>query len=317
MSRNIIKYLLLFEVLFLISCSGEKKPTNHTIALKDTFDLKIGLMPVTDCLPFYVAGYSRIFKKEGIKVKIITYRSSLECGAAIRDAKIDGAYLTLPELVYLDGQGIKLMAVMGTEGKMTVITSRTKRIKKLSNMKERTRAISRHNTSDYLLDEIAEITNIKPFQLLRPQINDIAVRKSMLENNQVDAAAIPSPYDDISILHGNVKVFSTENSKIKFGSLCFRDTIIKRKEKEIRKLLASYSEAGHMINKNRDKADSVLMKIYRISEQEKDSLKLPKFGPPERVDVSDLKKAATWCFRRKFVRKYPNGILLYDKFIRR
>ena len=89
--------------------------------------------------------------------------------AAIRQAKIDGAYLTLPELIYLDGQGVKLKAVMGMDGKMTLVTNRTKRIKKLSSMKERTIAISRHDTSDFLLDEIAEITKIKPFDLLRPR----------------------------------------------------------------------------------------------------------------------------------------------------
>ena len=314
MSRKISKPLVVaLGLAFLLSCSSEKKHPAQAKAAKDTVDLKIGLMPVTDCLPFYVAGYSRVFEKEGVKIKITTYRSSLECGAAIRDAKIDGAFLTLPELVYLDGQGVKLKAVMGTAGKMTVVTSHTKRIKKLSNMKERTIAISRHNTSDYLLDEIAEITKIKPFYLLRPQINDIALRESMLANNQVDAAVLPAPYDDISISRGNVKVFSTEKSKIKFGSLCFRDTIIKSKETEIKKLLASYSKAGDMINKNRNRADSVLMKIYRFSAQDKDSVKLPKFTKPKNVEADDLEKAVSWCLKRKFVAKRPGNNLVYDK----
>ena len=195
----------------MFSCANENHRKAHKNSKKETADLTIGVMPITDCLPFYVAVYSRIFEKEGVKVKLITYKSSLECGAAIRQAKIDGAYLTLPELIFLDGQGVKLKAVMGMDGKMTLVTNRTKRIKKLSSMKERTIAISRHDTSDFLLDEIAEITKIKPFDLLRPQINNIEIRKSMLENNQVDAAVLPSPYDDLSISRGNIKVYSTEN----------------------------------------------------------------------------------------------------------
>ena len=140
----------------MFSCANENHRKAHKNSKKETADLTIGVMPITDCLPFYVAGYSRIFEKEGVKVKLITYKSSLECGAAIRQAKIDGAYLTLPELIFLDGQGVKLKAVMGMDGKMTLVTNRTKRIKKLSSMKERTIAISRHDTSDFLLDEIAE-----------------------------------------------------------------------------------------------------------------------------------------------------------------
>lgn len=57
---------------------------------------------------------------------------------------------------FLDGQGVKLKAIMGMDGKMMLVTNRTKRIKKLSSMKERTIAISRHDTSDFLLDEIAK-----------------------------------------------------------------------------------------------------------------------------------------------------------------
>lgn len=127
----------------MFSCANENHRKAHKNSKKETADLTIGVMPITDCLPFYVAGYSRIFEKEGVKVKLITYKSSLECGAAIRQAKIDGAYLTLPELIFLDGQGVKLKAIMGMDGKMTLVTNRTKRIKKLSSMKERTIAISR------------------------------------------------------------------------------------------------------------------------------------------------------------------------------
>ena len=76
----------------MFSCANENHRKVHKNSKKETADLTIGVMPITDCLPFYVAGYSRIFEKEGVKVKLITYKSSLECGAAIRQAKIDGAY---------------------------------------------------------------------------------------------------------------------------------------------------------------------------------------------------------------------------------
>lgn len=313
MISSIVRLLfIVWGITAMFSCANENHRKAHKNSKKETADLTIGVMPITDCLPFYVAGYSRIFEKEGVKVKLITYKSSLECGAAIRQAKIDGAYLTLPELIFLDGQGVKLKAVMGMDGKMTLVTNRTKRIKKLSSMKERTIAISRHDTSDFLLDEIAEITKIKPFDLLRPQINNIEIRKSMLENNQVDAAVLPSPYDDLSISRGNIKVYSTENSKIKFGCLCFRDSVLKNKKDKIRKLLVSYHKAGNAINKNRNQADSVLIKIYQLSVREKDSLKLPEFSKAVRVSAKDWNKAATWSIKRGYAAKKADSNLVEE-----
>ena len=201
---------------------------------------------------------------------------------------------------------------MGMDGRMTLVTNRTKRIKKLSSMKERTIAISRHNTSDFLLDEIAEITKIKPFELLRPQINNVEIRESMLENNQVDAAVLPSPYDDLSISRGNIKVYSTENSKTKFGSLCFRDSVLKYKKDKIRKLLVSYQKAGNAINKNRNQADSVLIKVYRLSVREKDSLKLPEYSKVARVSAKDWEKATAWSLKRGYVAKKADYNLVED-----
>ncbi len=302
--------------VLLVSCGKKAKQTQVKNPANDSVDLTIGLMPVTDCLPFYVAGYTRLFQKNDVRIKVITYNSSLKCGTALSTGKIDGAYLTLPEMLYLNEQGVGLKALMASSGTMTVVTSRTKRIKKLSSMSERTIAVSRNNTSDFLVDEIAAITKIKPFELLRPQINDISVRYKMLLNNQIDAAVLPEPYSEMAIENGNVSVFSTTQAKVKFGSICFRDVAIKKKSPSIKKLFDSYTQASEQINKNRHKADSVLYRIYKMPATYIDSVKIPVFTTPEKVNEKDLKRAAEWGLKRKFLTRQPaTDDVLSNKFI--
>ncbi len=317
MTLNFLKLAaMILGGVLLVSCGGKTKNIQAKKPANDSVDLTIGLMPITDCLPFYVAGHNRLFQKNGVRIKVITYNSSLKCGTALSTGKIDGAYLTLPEMLYLNGQGVNLKAVMASEGAMTVVTSRTKRIKKLSSMKERTIAVSRNNTSDFLVDEIAAITKIKPFDLLRPQINDISVRYKMLLNNQIDAAALPEPYSEMAIANGNVSVFSTNKAKVKFGSICFRDVAIKKKSQSIEKLFASYTQASELVNKNRHKADSVLFRIYKIPATYLDSVKIPTFTIPEKVNEKDLQRAAEWGVKRKFITKQPiTADVLSNKFI--
>ena len=78
-------------------------------------------------------------------------------------------------------------------------------------MRERLVAITRHSTSDYLADEICSITKMPTFEILRPQINDIIIRRQMLASNQVDAVIIPRPHSEYLLQTGNVKsIFHTE-----------------------------------------------------------------------------------------------------------
>lgn len=313
-SKSIFLLITLAFLSALVSCSSNSK--EKKAQEKPAADLKVGMMPVLDCLPFYVADYSHLFRHDGLKVKIVTYNSALKCAAAVERGEIDGAYLTIPELIYLHSQGVSLKAVMKTDGKMTVVTGKAKRIKKLSNMKERTIAISRNNTSDYLLDEIADITKIKTFELLRPQINDVFVRVQMLADNQIDAAVLPDPYADIAIANGNVKVYSTTNSKINFGCVCFADSVLEKKGDKVRNFLDSYSKVLPEIAKNRNSADSVLLKIYRIPLAQVDSVEIPTFPRPAAVSDKDFELAAKWCQRRGVTKEIAKaGDLVSNKYI--
>lgn len=318
MAFGLCRYVTVFVIgLVLVSCGGKHGKAKVSVHKNDSVDLKIGMMPVIDCLPFYVAGYDRMFQKNGTRIKVITYNSAIKCGSALMKGEIDGAFLTLPEMLYLNARGVNLKAVMRTNGDVAIVTSRTKRIKKLSSMRERTIAVSRHNTSDFLVDEIAQITKIKPFDLLRPQINDVGVRYKMLVNNQVDAAALPAPYLDMAIMKGNVKVFSSQNAKVKFGSICFLGSAIKNKPEHIKAMLSSYKLSVEKINKNRHGADSVLFHIYRIPSACLDSVKMPKYEFPQGVDKKDLHRAIEWSVRRGFVSSRPEvSEVLSDKFIK-
>ena len=153
-------------VVMSLTCScgkGQQKPVRTAKTEKIRADLRVGVMPVMDCLPLYYASENRLIGKDAGRVELVTYFSALQCAAALRDGKVDMAYISLPEAIWLRGQGCRIRALASTDCDMTVVTNRSKRLKKLSELSGRTIAISRHNPSDLLLDEIATITGIKPY----------------------------------------------------------------------------------------------------------------------------------------------------------
>ena len=126
-----ILYALLAITIFM-SCSTKKSNDKPIHAEKDTVNLKIAVLPTTDCLPFYVAEDMNIYKKLGLNVEFINYKSILKCNDALEKGLIDGTFTTLPAAMYLKStKGFDLKLVMRTEGDVDVIANRTKRIKKL------------------------------------------------------------------------------------------------------------------------------------------------------------------------------------------
>lgn len=309
----------LAALLMAVSGCAPRKPApaaKHTRQPEP--HLTVGLMPVADCLPFYVAGHSRIFAKNGVRVRVITYPSSLDCEAAFIRGDIEGAYFTLPQMLYVAGRVRGLKAVMGMPGEMTVVTSRSRRIRKLSSMGGRTVALSRHDTSEFLVDEIAGATGIKKHELLRPQVNNIHTRARMLAANQVDAAVLPAPHDAVSVARGNVRVYSTANTKSAFGSVCFHDSVIRKKSKHIGALVKSYADAAATLNAKPQAADSVLMKIFKLSPAETASLRLPEYSKPRGVGKDDFARALAWAGKDGYLkRKAEIDDVVSHKFVRK
>ena len=272
-----ILYALLAITIFM-SCSTKKSNDKPIHAGKDTVNLKIAVLPTTDCLPFYVAEDMNIYKKLGLNVEFINYKSILKCNDALEKGLIDGTFTTLPAAMYLKStKGFDLKLVMRTEGDVDVIANRT---------------------------------------ILRPQINDIIIRRQMLASNQVDAVIIPRPHSEYLLQTGNVKVFSTQNSGIKFGCLAIADTVIKKKSKQIELLIKGYEQAAKEINRNRKCADTTLIRQYVIPAAMLDSLSIPKYPKAQSIKKSDYDKSLQWCISRKYVKSpIPEKDLITSKYI--
>lgn len=310
----VVRYLFLITAIVSAtsSCSHHSSSTNDKVK-SDTVDLKIGLMPVSDCLPLYVADLNREFTRNGITVKVISYNSMQQCADAFYRGKIDGAYLTLPDALYCNQNGVNMKAIMGCDGQMTLIANGARRIRKLASIKGHTIALSRHNTSEYLADIIAKMVKAKRIDILCPQINDIFVRTDMLGKKQIDVAVLPSPYDGLSAMQGNVALYSTQDAGIRFGSLCFHDSVIAHKSDKIAKLVKAFSSMASSINRDRHVADTTLLKVYKVPGEWLDSVKLPVFASLKAVVKADYERAVAWSLEKGYIKKKPemNDVVSY------
>ncbi|MBC7325767.1 MAG: ABC transporter substrate-binding protein, partial [Moorella sp. (in: Bacteria)] len=85
MKKGIAVLLLFFLVLLVAACgpgkSGEKEGGEA---------LKLGLIPVEDNFPFFVAEQEGLFTKAGLEVELVPFNSARDRDLALQSRSIDG-----------------------------------------------------------------------------------------------------------------------------------------------------------------------------------------------------------------------------------
>ena len=70
-----IPLLIACAVLALSACTRQEEVTARQDA-DDSMTIRLALLPVADCLPFYYAAHEGLFDSVGVKVRLKTYRAA-------------------------------------------------------------------------------------------------------------------------------------------------------------------------------------------------------------------------------------------------
>ena len=84
-----------------------------TVQPEDDDVVRIGVLPVIDTLPLYVAQEQGLFEKEGVKVELVQFSSAAECITAFTAGKIDGYFGDLMKTLILksSGEDVKVVTI--------------------------------------------------------------------------------------------------------------------------------------------------------------------------------------------------------------
>ena len=257
-----------------------------------------------DCLPIYYAERMGLFEAEGVSVQIGEYLSQMDCDTALQNGRMEIAYTDIPRTLQMKKS---THIVTALEGKMSLVTARTKRIRNLKHLNERMVALDRLSQADYWSDQVMLQAGLDQSAIYRPQFNDIRLRTSMLTEQLVDAALLPEPYVTQAALRGNRSIFMTPDSAPQLACLAtlqatWADTL---RHTQIEHFIAAYDKAVKEMNgekRNDDTLRSILKKQYALSSEVCDSLRLPHFRKAHQPRSKDTDIAAHWLKGRKNIK---------------
>ncbi len=324
---NFIVFLKSYFCIFvaalflLVGCSQKAEVSPEELARRDSAALHVALLPVHDCLPFYLAEQAGIYERLGLDLRIHTYMAQLDIDTAVAHGRVHAAYSDLARAIMLQQDTVDLRAIAAAEGQLQLITMRRGRIRQLNQLKEKMVAIARHSITDYWSDRLTDSAAIARADIFRPQINSLRIRTDMLCNATMDAAFLPEPFASEAVVRGNKKNFSTQGLQPNLAAVVASGPALADPDRrhQIELLLKGYAEVVDNAAGNPATADSLSMLLRKLcltpdSLAARVAASMPPFKALSALQGSDAEAALQWLRGRGKVKKsYTIDSLFSDR----
>ena len=301
--KRILYIILPFVIAGLFSCNDSK---DDSVVEYDSTALHVALVPTMDNLPLYYAKETGIYDSLGLNIELLTYSSAMDCDTAFTNGEADGVVSDIVKANIWRSRGDSVKVVMRTDLNLFLMSTHSSRIKSVNNIKEKIMAITRNSALDYMADKVMEHIKLPLLQLNKPQINDIALRCKMTDQNQYDGAFLPEPYAMEAENNGAHRLISSSELIGNLSAVIFHDSIVAKRNDDIHKLVEGYDIAVNRLNALNERGDKDMIytiKTKFISEIPDTILSYTVFKASSMPDAKIVSSTAEWANGRTLMKR--------------
>lgn len=290
--------LCLFCLISIISCSS-----SQTAVTPIQPSLKLGLLPIEDNLPFFVAENDGLFSNYDLSVQLIPFNSARERDIALEAGEIDGALadIVAAALLKKGGARIKIVSLaLGAtpkEGRFVILAAPDSNIFQAGQLAGSPIAVSQHTIIHYLAEEMLRETVLPPMSLTLQNIPDLQVRfEALLAGTDVKAALLPDPLAALAEVSGARPIIDDTKLGVNLSQtvILFREETLEKRGPEVRRALRAYAEAAASLNKNPKAYKELIIDKVRIPKALEDSYRIPSFSQPVLPSPDMISRVINW-----------------------
>ncbi|NJN98509.1 MAG: ABC transporter substrate-binding protein [Anaerolineales bacterium] len=264
--------------------------------------LKVGLLPILDVLPFYIAQEKGYFEAEGIKVELVPVKSAQERDALIQAGEIEGQLTDLISTALLDKETTQVKVVAKARKaypdfpQFRIVAAPGVTISSPADLANVPIGISQNTTIEYLNDRLLGEWGLPADQIAIEEVSAIPTRFELLMNGQIKAALLPDPMAQAAIAAGaTLIVDDTEIPQFSQSVLAFSATALENKSDTIRAFLRAWNKAVADINKDPNAYRDVLIEQTRVPESIQGTYNVPQFPLNEITSEAEWADVVKWA----------------------
>lgn len=269
--------------------------------------LRVGLLPIVDALPMYVAESEGYYKQQGLEVELTLFASALERDAALQAGQLD---LELNDLVSAtllnkdaDQFRVIRLAYRGnpTMPMMLVLAAPNSPIQAPTDLKGVPVAISGNTVIEYSTDRLLEGAGLAPSDIQKMEVTKIPVRAEMLAKGQVQAATLPEPMASLAIQQGARKVIDDGQTGIGISVITARKSVLDQSGAQVRRFLATYEQAVAELARSPEKYRALFVEKAKIPDSLRDKLAVPPYPKAEVPSREEVAAVLAWSRRKGLI----------------
>lgn len=272
-----------------------------TVAPAEDTHLKMGLLPILDVIPFFVAQQKGYFEQQGITVELIPVKSAQERDTLMQTGQIDGQIndLISTALFNKDRPKIKVVYIARKAypdaPQFRILAAPDTDLRTPADLKGVPIGISQNTIIEYITERLLEAEGLAPEEIVFIEVTAIPVRFELLMNGRLQAATLPDPLAQGAIAGGaHLIIDDSAHTELSLSVLSFSVEALKRKPNTVRKFLIAWQKAVKEINANPEAYQDLLIKIGRVPKSIQGTYTMPPFPVGEVPTEAQCADVVQW-----------------------
>lgn len=298
-------------VTVMAACEAEEPtatpvPPTPTPAVDDT-PIRVGLLPIIDSVPFYLAEEEGLFEAAGLNVTFETFSSALDRNAALESGAIDGQLADLIATGLINGEQHNVSIVKttyratGDVAMIALVAGADSGIESPADLEGRSVGISTNSLIEYHLDLYLDEAGLDRDAVEKTEVAAIPVRMELLSQGQLDAAVLPEPLITLAVNAGGTVILDDRQSRLGMSMLEFNVDYLADHEANVKKFLAVHEEAVQRINANPDEYAYLLPAKARLPEFLVGIFNVPPFPSNDVPTAAETQQASDWLLEKGLI----------------
>lgn len=264
------------------------------LAKADSAALKVGVTPTLDCMPVFLAKEHHLFDTLGVDIRPKLFTAHLDIQDRLEKGKLEAGFTDLVRAERMMKRGTPLYYVTATNTYWQFITNRKSRIKELRQLTDKMVAMTNHSVTDMLAQMCVDSVKLKQTDVFRVPINDVYVRLSMLQNNEMDAMLMTEPQATTARLYKNPVLMDTRKIDLRMGAIVMRERVMsdQNRKKQLDAFVKAYNMACDSLNMNGwERYKDIMMKYIQMDDKTYQALPKLKFEHAQTPRQKDIDRA--------------------------
>jgi NitT/TauT family transport system substrate-binding protein len=267
--------------------------------------LRIGVLPILETLPMYVAQSQGYFADEGLQVEFVPAASAAERDQLMQAGQIDGLINDLVAVLLTNRDQVQIVVVRfartanAADPNFRVLASAQSGIMTVGDLRGVPIGVSEGTVIEYVTRRLLEAEGLSPEEIEIVAVPKIPDRMALLESGELQAATLPDPLSSLALQAGATLILD-DTSHPEFGTsvLSFRKQVVDENPDALRGFLRALEKATAEVNADPGKWSTLLTENNLVPPPLIGNYNLPEFPLASVPSEAQYADALEWTIGR-------------------